>query len=78
MSDATIGPEREPTDIEGESLAGAAGEDFSAGISTSGAGGVNIADEPEEEDAATSLDAVVEGGRRLSWGHDDPGQSDVP
>ena len=48
------------------SLAGASGDDVSAGTSVSGVGGELLKNESDE----TGLPSVAEGGARLGWGRD--------
>jgi hypothetical protein len=70
MSDATTNSDPEGTPAEDAPLAGAAGEDFSAGISTSSVGGVKMGEEPGGREAAgeDAIDAVVDRARRTGWG----------
>ncbi len=66
----------EPEEPQEQSLVGSGGEDISAGIIVSGAGGRRLDD--DREPGHGDLDEVVERGRRQGWGRITGSQPDQP
>ncbi|MFP5318994.1 MAG: hypothetical protein ACLGI2_11965 [Acidimicrobiia bacterium] len=61
-----------------DALAGAAADDVSGGISTSGVGGEEVGTEGSVADAGIGgIDEVIEQARRTAWGRDGHGSDQL-
>lgn len=61
-----------------DALAGAAGDNVSGGVSTSGVGGQEVGTEQSLADAGIGgIDEVIEQARRTAWGRDERGSDQL-